>query len=301
MCHHKQPNTLPSQELNTFTHLELFIATVFQFSALLCFFGPSGSMWSAFRFRWGSVGELCLVTDERFGVAARGKMGDSVLVFFLTQTKVLLTRQAPDGCSQASDRYRSYIRAASTALFLSHYFTTVVIVHLQTNSQGPRRIHGNQNPTDSSCTESRYHSDGVSHSCVGSEVTVHGWCLVGSMVLCVSSRRLPVIQRLGKVTDANHRPSCERQSCDCDFPFFTWKTIKPRNSIQEPHSWLIPHQLIGHSCQWALFHIGWNLNHSLIWPRGNSLDSAFFWVRICKCASMRTCVSVFAHTHGSRN
>lgn len=33
--------------------------------------------------------------------------------------------------------------------------------------------------------------------CVGSEVKVHGWCLAGSMVLCVSSYRLPVIQGYG--------------------------------------------------------------------------------------------------------
>lgn len=35
-------------------------------------------------------------------------------------------------------------------------------------------------------------------TCVGSEVKVHGWCLVGSMVLCVSSYRLPVIQGYGR-------------------------------------------------------------------------------------------------------
>lgn len=78
---------------------------------------------------------------------------------------------------------------ASTTPFPLHISTTAVIMYQQTDSKEHtrrllrrRRLQWQRRLT---------------LTCVGSKVKVHGWCLAGSMVLCVSSRRLPVIWGYG--------------------------------------------------------------------------------------------------------
>lgn len=195
--HHKQADTFPyrsSLPLHTWYYFPRHGFPVWHFIrfSLSFFLGPSGSMWSTLssKCRWGRVVEFCLVTDERFGVEARGKMGDSVFVFPQSNKGPF----DPAGSRLSESRIDTRLHPSRFFPFaLFHH--SQCLVHLQTNSQGPRCVcTATQSPINSSCC---YHGDGVSHSCVGSRVTVHGRCPVGL-------NSTPVIQTLWKVTYANH-------------------------------------------------------------------------------------------------
>lgn len=96
---------------------------------------PSG-MWISFTCKWSKVH---LVAEERFEGEVWGKMGDRVF-FFLppTQTKTLLTQQAPDDytCSTVFREIQACVPSMHPPhVFLSHPSTTVVIMHVQTDRE----------------------------------------------------------------------------------------------------------------------------------------------------------------------
>lgn len=117
-------------------------------------------------------------------------------------------------CSQ-SELCSSNIR---TQCFLSRPFTTVCAIHLHTDTKHLVLM------SRGLCTDRGSHGDSVSHSYVwGSEVRVHGWCLLGSMVLCVSSYRLPVIQGYRR----SRRNTCSPQQNPLTGTQKTWLQTKP--------------------------------------------------------------------------
>lgn len=104
--------------------------------------------------------------------------------FLSTLTKTLLTQRVSRQIHETSLQ-RDTAPWASTTPFPLHISTTAVIMYQQTDSKEHtrrllrrRRLQWQRRLT---------------LTCVGSEVKVHGWCLAGSMVLCVSSWRFPVI------------------------------------------------------------------------------------------------------------